>query len=288
MTTPANCRPRRSFLFVPGSGPQLLPKALAARPDIVCVDLEDAVAPSDKARARDATLAALATLPDTLESELLVRINALRSRDGLADVLAILGSARPPDGLMLPKVKSADEIQLLDDLLSSEGSALRLQVIVETNEALAACVEIARASPRLDALLFGAVDMSAELRVEPAWEALLYARARLVHAAASAQIDVLDVPYLDLEDLAGLEREAARAAALGMTGKGAIHPKQLPLIERCFTPDAAQVERARRIIAAFEAAGSGLVVVEGKLIEKPVLRSQYRILAAAERSRGAA
>jgi len=287
MTTSPACRPRRSFLFVPGTGPALLPKALKARPDIVCVDLEDAVAPPDKARARDATLAALAGLPGGSESELLVRINALRSRDGLADVLAILGSAHPPDGLMLPKVKSADEVQLLDDLLTSEGSALRLQVIIETNEALEACVDIARASPRLDALLFGAVDMSAELRVEPAWDALLYARSRLVHAAASAQIDLLDVPYLDLDDMDGLAREAARAATLGMTGKGAIHPKQLPIIECCFTPDATQVERARRIIAAFEAAGSGLVVVDGKLIEKPVLRSQYRILAAAERSGGA-
>ncbi|MEQ8661179.1 MAG: CoA ester lyase, partial [Gammaproteobacteria bacterium] len=100
---------------------------------------------------------------------------------------------------------------------------------------------------------------------------------------ATAGIDLIDVPFLDLEDSAGLERAAAQAAALGMTGKGAIHPKQLPVITRCFTPDAAQVAHARRIIAAFEAAAGGLVVVDGKLIEKPVLRSMARILAVAAR-----
>jgi (S)-citramalyl-CoA lyase len=198
-------------------------------------------------------------------------------------VLALLSSERPPRGIMLPKVKSPEEIVLLDDLLTSEGSALRLQVIIETNEGLEACYEIARASPRIDALLFGAVDMSAELRVAPTWDALLYARSRLVHAAAAAGIDLIDVPFLDLNDMAGLTREATLAAALGMTGKGAIHPKQLPAITRAFTPDTEQIARARRIVEAFEQAGTGLVVVDGKLIEKPVLRSMYRILAIAER-----
>ena len=125
--------------------------------------------------------------------------------------------------------------------------------------------------------------MAAELRVEPSWEALLYARSRLVHAAATAEIDLIDVPYLDLEDMQGLERETALCAELGMTGKGAIHPKQLPIIERHFSPTNSQIERARRIVAAFEKAQTGLLVVDGKLVEKPVLRSPYRILAIAER-----
>ena len=125
--------------------------------------------------------------------------------------------------------------------------------------------------------------MAAELRVAPTWPALLHARARLVHAAASAQIDLIDVPFLDLEDMAGLEREAALCAELGMTGKGAIHPKQLPIIERHFSPDEQQIATARRITEAFEQASTGLLVVDGKLVEKPVLRSQYRILAIAER-----
>lgn len=279
----ANPRPRRSFLFVPGTGTTMFAKAVAAAPDIVCIDLEDAVAPADKARARAATLALFAALPPHAEVELLVRINALREREGLADLLAILDSATPPPGLMLPKVRAPEDVAVIADLLDQAALPTRLQVIVETNAGLEAAHEIARASPRIDALLFGAIDMSAELRVEPTWEALLYARQRLVHAAAGAGVDLIDVPFLDLEDGAGLETAARAAAAIGMTGKGAIHPRQLAVITACFTPDAAAVARARRVVEAFEQAATGLVVLDGKLIEKPVLRSAHRILAIAAR-----
>jgi (S)-citramalyl-CoA lyase len=279
-------RPRRSFLFVPGTGLELFPKAIAAAPDIICVDLEDAIAPQHKAAARSATLAHFAQLPaptDLEGSELLVRINSLRTPDGLADLLAVVEASQPPPGLMLPKVKSPDEVHLLDEILDGIEHPIRLQLIIETNAGLEACHEIAQASSRVDALLFGGADMAAELRVEPTWQALVYARTRLVHAAASAQIDLIDVPYLDLEDMAGLEREAQACAEIGMTGKGAIHPKQLPIIERHFSPSDDQIAHAKRITEAFETADTGLLVVDGKLIEKPVLRSQYRILAIAER-----
>lgn len=281
-------RPRRSFLFVPGSGLEMFPKAIATGADIVCVDLEDAISPAHKAGARDATLGLFASEPDFGRSEVLVRINALRTADGLADVLAVLKTWTVPTGLMLPKVKSPDEIRLLDDLLDGAGSKLRLQVIIETNEALEAAREIAQASDRIDALLFGGVDMAADLRVEPTWEALLYARTRCVHAAASAGVDLIDVPFLDLNDMDGLAREAERAAAIGMTGKGAIHPKQLPIIEKNFSPSADRIAYARRCITAFEESGAGLVVVDNKLLEKPVLRSMYRVLAVAEVLEGVA
>lgn len=275
-------RPRRSFLFAPGTAPDMLPKAVRARPDIVCIDLEDAIAPVDKASARDATCVLLAARPDRGRSELLVRTNALTTRDGFADILALLALDDPPDGLMLPKVRCPDEVRLVDDLLTGEGSAMRLQVIIETNRGLDAAMEIAAASDRIDALLFGGVDMAAELRVAPTWEGLLYARTRCVHAAASAEVDLIDVPFLDLADMDGLAEEAARCAAIGMTGKGAIHPKQLSAIADAFTPGADQIAQARRIVSAFEEAGTGLVVIDNKLIEKPVLRSMRRILAIAE------
>ncbi|MFT4563359.1 MAG: (S)-citramalyl-CoA lyase [Gammaproteobacteria bacterium] len=281
---PTNSRPRRSFLFVPGTGLGMFPKALAASPDIVCVDLEDAIAPPDKLAARTATLELFRQLPDNpADCELLVRINSFRTADGLADVLAILDTQCPPPGLMLPKVKSPDEIRLLDELLESVNHPIRLQLIIETNEGLEACHEIARASSRIDAILFGGADMAAELRVVPTWAALLHARSTLVHAAAGAEIDLIDVPYLDLDDLDGLDHEAALCAELGMTGKGAIHPKQLPIIERRFSPSKEQIAQARRITEAFEKANTGLLVVDGKLIEKPVLRSQYRLLSIAAR-----
>jgi len=279
-------RPRRSFLFVPGTGLDLLPKALAANPDIICVDLEDAIAPQDKVKARTSTIAHFAQYPqnrDPASPEMLVRINSLRTADGLADVLTILKATTPPPGLMLPKVKSPDEVRLLAEILDGIDHPIRLQLIIETNEGLEACHEIAQSSSRIDALLFGGADMAAELRVEPSWGALLYARTRLVHAAAKAQVDLIDVPYLDLSDMDGLEKEAKASAEIGMTGKGAIHPKQLPIIEQHFSPSDNQIAHAKRITEAFEKADTGLLVVDDKLIEKPVLRSQYRILAIAER-----
>ena len=212
-----------------------------------------------------------------------MRVNCLRSVEGLADLQAIVESPRPPPAIMLPKVKSPGEVRVHEELAEQAARPIRLHVIIETNEGLDACIEIAQASDLVDALLFGGVDMAAELRVEPTWNALLHARSRVVHAAASAGVDLIDVPFLDLNDMEGLAREAAACAEIGFTGKGAIHPKQIPVLNECFSPTEEEVERARRVIAEFDGAGTGLVVIDGKLIEKPVLRSMHRILAIAER-----
>jgi (S)-citramalyl-CoA lyase len=276
-------RPRRSLLFVPGLRPDRFEKALEAGADIVCVDLEDAVARDRKAEARALTLP-LFKQHARVEAELMVRVNALSTPDGLKDLTAIIESASPPPVLMIPKVRSAEEIQLIESLLSA-GPALEIRfcVIVETNQGLERALDIARASPRIDAMILGAVDMSAELRCEKSWEPLLYARSRLVHAAASAGIDLLDVPFLNLEDPEGLREEARRCAALGFTGKASIHPKQLPIIHEAFTPSEKMVEKAKKVCAAFEKDKTGLVVVDGELIELPVVRSMYRVLAIARR-----
>lgn len=277
-------RPRRSFIFSPGLRPELFPKALASGADIVCVELEDGIAPRDKDAARERGLALFAEAQADDGVERIVRINALRSAFGLADVRAVLASDTPPPALMLPKVVSPDEVAWLDDLLTERGHATRLHVIIETNAGLEAACEIARASPRIDALFFGGVDMAAELRCRNAWEPLLYARSRVVHAAAAAGIDAIDVPWLDLEDPDGMAREAALARDLGFSGKGAVHPRQIAALNAAFTPDAAAVARARRILDAFAEADTGLVVIDGKLIEKPVLREMTRILAIADRA----
>jgi len=136
------------------------------------------------------------------------------------------------------------------------------------------------------ALFFGGVDMAAELRCENAWEPLLYARSRVVHAAASQGIDAIDVPYLDLEDLNGMRVAAEQARDLGFSGKGSIHPKQIEILNDVFTPNPDAIAKARRIIKAFEDADTGLVVIDGKLIEKPVLREMHRIIAIADRISG--
>jgi hypothetical protein len=114
------------------------------------------------------------------------------------------------------------------------------------------------------------------------WASLVYARARVAHAAATAGVDMIDVPYLDLEDIDGMRAEATAAANLGFGGKGAIHPKQIPHLNEIFAPSEAAVAHARRVIEAFETGDSGLVVLDGKLLEKPVLRSMYRRVAVAE------
>ena len=276
-------RPRRSFIFSPGLRPDMFPKALASGTDIVCVELEDGIAPKDKAAARTAGLALFAEPQADDGVERIVRINCLRTEFGLLDVQAVIATDTPPPALMLPKVMTPDEVVWLDDLLTERGHGTRLHIIIETNQGLEAAYDIAHASSRIDALFFGGVDMAAELRCKNAWEPLLYARSRVAHAAASVGIDAIDVPYLDLDDLDGMAREAGLARDLGFSGKGSIHPKQIPTLNGVFTPDERAVALAKRILKAFADADTGLVVVDGKLIEKPVLREMRRIIAIAER-----
>ena len=283
---PRTPRPRRSFIFTPGLRPDMYPKALASGADIVCVELEDGIAPKDKAEARRNALA-LFESPQTDDGvERIVRINSMRERFGIEDVASVLAAETPPPALMMPKVRTPDEVAQLDTLLTEAGHATRLHVIIETNAGLEAAYDIAHCSNRIDAMFFGGVDMAAELRCKNAWEPLLYARSRVVHAAASAGLDAIDVPHLDLEDPEGMRVAAEQARDLGFAGKGAVHPKQIPALNGVFTPSEDRIARARRITAEFEAADTGLVVIDGKLIEKPVLRDMYRIIAIADRMEG--
>ena len=275
-------RPRRSFIFTPGLKPEMFPKALASGTDIVCIELEDGIAPKDKAKARQKALALFKTPQSDDGVERVLRINSMRERFGMEDVNAIISTKTPPPALMMPKVRTPDEVVLLDQLLTEAGHITRLHVIIETNEGLEAAYDIAKCSDRIDALFFGGVDMAAELRCPNTFESLIYARSRVVHASASAGLDVLDVPYLDLDDLQGMKKEAERVRDLGFTGKGSIHPKQIAALNEVFTPSKEKISRARSVISEFEAADTGLVVIDGKLVEKPVLREMYRIVSIAD------
>ena len=272
--------PRRSLLFAPGSRPDIFDKALASEADMVCVDLEDAVAPPLKADARKAGVAFLAG--GGAGAERVLRINAIGSADGLRDLLAIVEAAPASGIVFLPKVDGADEIRVADKLLTEAGSALRLMALIETAKGLENVGAIASATPRLELLLFGAVDLSAELGVAVAHEPLLYARSRVVHAARTAGVGVFDVPSLNFRDHAALEAEARTAASLGFTGKGVLHPSAVGIVNQVFSPSPAEVRQARTIVDAFEASETGLVVIDGKLIELPVVRSMRRTLAIAE------
>jgi (S)-citramalyl-CoA lyase len=276
-------RPRRSFIFTPGLKPEMFPKALVSGADMVCIELEDGIAPKDKEEARAKALK-LFEVPQADDGvERILRINSMRERFGIEDVLAILATDTPPPSLMMPKVRSPDEIVMLDQLLTERGHKTRLHVIIETNAGLEAAYEIANCSSRIEAMFFGGVDMAAELRCENNWQQLIYARSRVVHAAASAGLDVIDVPYLNLQDLDGMCDEAQKAKSLGFAGKGSVHPKQIGALNDIFTPSNDDIAKARRIIKTFEEADTGLVVIDGKLIEKPVMREMYRIVAIANK-----
>jgi len=276
-------RPRRSFIFTPGLKPEIFPKALASGADMVCIELEDGIAPKDKEEARAKALKLFEAPQADDGVERILRINSMRERFGIEDVLAILATDTPPPSLMMPKVRSPDEIVMLDQLLTERGHKTRLHVIIETNAGLEAAYEIANCSSRIEAMFFGGVDMAAELRCENNWQQLIYARSRVVHAAASAGLDVIDVPYLNLQDLDGMCDEAQKAKSLGFAGKGSVHPKQIGALNDIFTPSNDDIARARRIIKTFEEADTGLVVIDGKLIEKPVMREMYRIVAIANK-----
>ena len=281
----SNPRSRRSFIFTPGLRPEMYPKALKSGADMVCVELEDGIAPKDKAEARTKALALFAEPQADDGVERILRINSLRERFGIEDVQAILATSTPPPALMMPKVRTPDEVVMLDQLLSEAGHDTRLHVIIETNEGLEAAFAIAKCSPRIEGLFFGGVDMAAELRCVNAFETMIYARSRVVHAAAAAGLDAVDVPFLDLDDPEGMRVEAEKVRDLGFSGKGSVHPKQIAALNEVFTPSDEKNARARRVIAEFEAADTGLVVIDGKLIEKPVLRDMYRIVAIAGRTR---
>ena len=276
-------RPRRSFIFTPGLKPEMFPKALASGADMVCIELEDGIAPKDKEKARIKALKLFEVAQADDGVERIVRINSMRERFGIEDVLAILATDTPPPSLMMPKVQSPDEIIMLDQLLTERGHKTRLHVIIDTNAGLEAAYEIANCSSRIEAMFFGGVDMAAELRCENNWQQLIYARSRVVHAAASAGLDVIDVPYLNLQDLDGMCDEAKKAKDLGFAGKGSVHPKQIAALNDIFTPSKDNITRARRVIKTFEDADTGLVVIDGKLIEKPVMREMYRIVAIADK-----
>ena len=274
---------RRSFIFTPGLNPEMFPKALASGADMVCIELEDGIAIKDKDEARKNTINALKNLKVNNDVELVVRVNCQRTKPGLLDLEAFISSKLNVKALMLPKVKTPDEITFIDDLLTDCNMDTDLHVIMETNEALENIYDIAHASKRIVALYFGGVDMAAELRVPNSYENLIYARSKLVHAGASVGIDVIDVPYLDLEDMDGMKKEAELVRNLGFTGKGSIHPKQINILNEVFTPSKEEIIKAKRIIDQFNASDTGLVVIDGKLIEKPVLREMKRRILVADK-----
>jgi (S)-citramalyl-CoA lyase len=278
MTPNPTNRPRRSILFVSALALEGLAGAMKSGADIVCVDLEDAVPPGRKAEGRTAVQAALRQIPRNGEVHLAARINSLRSLDGVADMLACLELRQTGlEALVLPKVETHDEVRWAGALADEANSHLDLYVIVETNDGLENCREIAKSHPRLKALFFGGFDLSTALGSAMAWEPLLYARSRVVHAAASAGIEALDSPFPEVDNLNGLRASAEQAKSLGMVGKAAKHASQIPAITDIFTPQSREIDRARKILELFAVDPTKSLVFEGKLIELPTIKRLRRV-----------
>lgn len=260
--------PRRigSVLFTPGDDPRKLGKAIGAGATFAIADLEDAVAEPAKAAARDVVAAALTGRP-AAAGRCAVRINALDTPFA-GDDLAMASSAGA-DALVVPKARAAS-------LRTLDAAALPpIIAIVETAAGLQESAEIATA-PGVWALLLGAVDLTVELRLTPRADGLelLFARSKLVVDSAAAQISPpIDIVHVDIADVAALRAQAELARSLGFGGKACIHPRQVPIVERAFAPTTEELDRARRVVSAYEAAtarGEGVVRVDGAMVDRPV------------------
>lgn len=274
-------RPRRSVLFTPATRADRWAKALQGPADVAVADLEDGVAPGDKAQARRALAASLrSSSPGRVERG--IRINAWPSPWALEDVeaLAPLG----PDLVVVPKAEEPEEVRGLDEALGKAGCDAGLLLVVETARGILAAAALARASPRVRAMAFGAEDYAASVgaRRTPDSLEVLYARSHVVAAAAAAGVDAVDQVWVHLADLEGLEREARIARQLGFRGKMLLHPDQVAPVHRAFRPTAEEVTWARKVQEATKAAGAregGVVVVEGRMVDRPLLLQAERILA---------
>ncbi|MBT3991941.1 MAG: CoA ester lyase [Rhodospirillaceae bacterium] len=283
MAMSQNTNPRRSLLFVPGGRLEIFPKALTSGTDIACIDLEDAVADEIKATVRADAIQLIAEHQSDSKVEIWLRVNSIRSATGMADILALAEAETAPDGIMLPKISSAEEVRILRDVLSAKHPDLKFHPLIETTEGLNAAFDIAKSSHKIGSLLLGGFDMSANLRVEPGWDSLLFARQQLVLAAANAKVDLLDMPHFGLSDMEGLRQESEAASAIGFTGKCAIHPKQIEIINQSFSPTAEEIAKALDLIAKYEAQDKAFVEIDGVLMEKPVVERLYRMVSISER-----
>ena len=271
---------RRTLLFVPGARPDRFEKAVCAGADMVCVDLEDSVQPQRKDSARTAAIKWLVT--EGSGPERIVRINSLKTRAGLVDLVAI-ADASPQNGLIfLPKVDGPDELRITDAILSEAKCPLGMIALIESLDGVENVQAISTASIRLEMIMFGAVDFAAELGCDLAEQPLAYARSRIIHAARRAGISAMDVPCIAVHDHEILISETAAARALGFSGKAVLHPANVKTVNDAFTPTAQETAKAREIVAAFEASETGLVLIDGKLVEKPVIRKMEQVLSAAK------
>ncbi len=270
--------PRRSLIFTPANRPTLFAKSVTSGADMICIDLEDAVAADQKIEARTDALKFL--LQDTDNTpERIVRINQPNTTLGKDDFNAAINKKHIFGTILVPKVESAEEIIELQKQITDKKSDLKLAIMIETILGVENCFDILNKNPTLDFVMFGGADLAAELGTAVAPEPLAYGRARLIYAAKHAHVDVLDMPCLNFKDEAQLKDETSQAKLMGFTGKAVIHPANIKTVNSIFTPSKTELELARRFVKAYQESKTGVAVVDGRLVEKPVVHAMELVLA---------
>jgi citrate lyase subunit beta / citryl-CoA lyase len=287
----------RSLMFVPGSKPRMIEKSLGLTAlDVAIYDIEDGVIPAQKPLAREQIVATLARPKGRRSPARFVRLNAIGT--GVDRIDADLASVvvRGLDGLVVPKVEEPEQMRWISNFLDrAEGAAglaqgsTKLIAAIESARGLLNASQTAAATPRLVGLLFGAEDYALDLglpsnRQGEARE-LIYARSAVANAAASAHIGAFDGVWPDIDDVEGVERDAAQARRLGMSGKSTFHPGQIDIINRIFTPTQEELDYARRVVKAFDEAmarGDGAVAFGGQLLDMPIVERAKRSLRISE------
>lgn len=281
------CRPRRSVLYMPGSNARALDKARSLAADGLILDLEDAVAPDAKGEARRLIVEALAQ-GGYGKRELLVRVNGLSTPWGYDDV--VMAAQSGADGVLIPKVESADMVAQVEAILAANGApdSLAIWCMMETPKGILRAGEIAQSSPRLGGFVMGTSDLAKDLHAlhTPMRLPFVTSLALAVLAARAYGLAIVDGVHLDLDDAEGFEQACRQGLEFGFDGKTLIHPKTIEAANKVFAPSEKDVAWSRRIIEAFAAAageGKGVVVVDGKLVENLHVENAKRLVALADR-----
>jgi len=282
---------RRSMLFLPGNTPNMLINGNCLGADAVIFDLEDAVSPAEKDSARILVRNTMRYM-DFRGCEIIVRINSIDTPYWKADIDAIL--PEKPDLILLPKTGTASDAATVDAYMTEkerdlgmEPNSVGLMPLIETALGVENAFTIATAAGRIRALFLGAEDLTADLQCKRTKEGreIEYARTRLVVAARAAGVDVYDTPFTDVDDDAGMEKDASLAKALGFTGKASISPRHVETINRVFSPTLQEIDYAYEVMDAIALAkeqGKGAIALRGKMIDAPIVARAQRTIAMAE------
>ncbi len=282
-------RRRRSVHFVPGGNDRFFTKGLVSGADTLVLDLEDSVAPSHKASARDAVAAWLLDRADRTEDpELMVRVNALDT-EWVVDDVAMAHEAGATS-LMVPKVSTTSDLERLDAIVAANDPERRMTVMPVATETARAVVELASlgSHPLVDSLCWGAEDLSVELggrggrdRNNEFLPVYTTVRSLVLIGARASGVQAIDAVFTDLDDLDGLRRESTLGADMGFDGKITIHPSQIEVVNECFTPTADEIDHARALVAAFaehEADGVSAFRFDGQMVDEPHRRRAMNVL----------